>query len=79
MTKILGTGDWACELIRAFGEDPKQTRRITLDMIAMEPVTVIIEKFVMGENSLAIETIKKVAWVEEPDSKVIETIDIEPL
>ena len=65
MVKLIGFGEWASELARAFGENPKETRSITLYCSVDEAVTVAIEKYVDGENGeKVLQTIKKIAWIE---------------
>ena len=65
MTAIIGCSEWGRELCRAFGEDPKGVRAITLRSEPNVIVTVTIEKFVDKDNTKILETIKKVAWVED--------------
>jgi hypothetical protein len=69
MGKMIGNGDWASDLCRAFGENPKEVKSIKLFVASGEVVTVKIEKFVNDDNTVIIETIKKVAWVEDDEQK----------
>ena len=66
MPKMLGGGnDWVRELVRAFGEDPAETRSLFLSVVVNEAVTVTIEKYVDRNNTDAIQIIKKIVWTDE--------------
>jgi len=53
------------ELVRAFGEDPAETRSLFLSVVVNEAVTVTIEKYVDRNNTDAIQIIKKIVWTDE--------------
>lgn len=67
MAKIAGCSDWGRELCRAFGEDPNDVSSITLVSVPDAAVAVTIEKYVDSRNEKVLKTIRKVAWVEEPE------------
>ena len=75
MIKVAGKGDWGRELCEAFGEDPNEVRRITLDVSTDEPVVVSIEKYVDRENSAVIRIIKKYVWEEDVEGTVVSITD----
>ena len=65
MKKMIGVGEWASELCRAFGEEPGEVSCITLHVAVDKAVTVTIEKFVSVDNKKVLAVVKKVVWVED--------------
>lgn len=65
---LIGWGDWACDLVRAFGEDPSKTCGFTLEVFPDDAVTVTVKRFAnLEETSVATEIIRKFAWKEEKE------------
>jgi len=70
MAKILGNGQWASDLLKALGEDPSRTRKITLVCEVGNPVIVTIEKFVFDTATEPfLEVIRKAAWIKEENGE----------
>jgi len=65
MAKLIGQSDWACDLVRAFGEDPHRTRNLTLKVPVDGVVTVEFERYVDDSETEIIKVIRKVAWIED--------------
>ena len=70
MRKMIGVGEWASELCRAFGEEPGEVRVIDLHIEVGEVVTVTIEKFVDRDNKKVLAVVKKVVWVEDEETRI---------
>ena len=71
MRKIGGFSKWKIEICEALGEDPNEVMNMNINIPVDGAVVATIEKFLFeettGERSLA--TIKKCAWIEEPEEK----------
>lgn len=62
---LMGWGDWACDLMRAFGEDPSKTCGFTLEVSPDAAVTVTVKRYAnLEETSVATEIVRKFAWKE---------------
>ena len=69
MAKMVGQGDWASALSKAFGFDPKNVRSLILEVAVDAVVMVTAEIYVDDSQTDVIETIKKVVWVEDPQKE----------
>ena len=67
---ITGMSEFAVELSKALGEDPKKVRGVMLNCSVDEVVTVAIERYVDEPTAEKIlEVIRKHVWMEDPEEK----------